>query len=49
MKNLYINRESRKGFKGWTKQRLEFLISLTSKNRRIRYKIKKELEKHTMY
>ena len=47
MKNLYIHQESRKGFTGWTKQGLEFLLSLTSENRRIKYKIKKELEKHT--
>ena len=47
MKNLYIHQESRKGFRGWTKQGLEFLLSLTSENRRMKYKIKKELERHT--
>ena len=45
MNNLYIHRESRKGFRGWTKQGLEFLLSLTSENRRMKYKIKKKLEK----
>lgn len=47
MNNLYINRESRKSFRGWTKQGLEFLLSLTSENKRMKYKIKKELEKNT--
>lgn len=47
MNNLYIHRESRKGFRGWTKQGLEFLLSVTSEDRRMRYEIKKELEKHT--
>ena len=47
MKNLYINREARRNFKDWTKQGLEFLLSLTSENRRMKYKIKKELEKYT--
>ena len=47
MKNLYINREARRNFKDWTKQGLEFLLSLTSKNRIMKYKIKKELEKHS--
>jgi hypothetical protein len=47
MNNLYIHQESRKGFRGWTKQGLEFLLSLTSENRGMKYKIKKELEKYT--
>ena len=47
MKNIYIQNEAKKNFKDWTKQGLEFLLSLTSENRRIKYKIKKELEKHT--
>ena len=46
MKNLYINREARRNFKDWTKQGLEFLLSVTSEDRRMRYEIKKELEKH---
>ena len=46
MRNLYINREARRNFKNWTKQGLEILVSLTRENRRMRYKIKKELEKH---
>ena len=46
MKNIYIQNEAKKNFKDWTKQGLEFLLSLTSENRRIKYKIKKELEKH---
>ncbi len=47
MRNLYINREARRNFKDWTKQGLEFLLSVTSEDRRMRYEIKKELEKHT--
>ena len=46
LKNIYIQNEAKKGFKGWTKEGLEFLLSLTSKNNRLRYKIKKQLEKH---
>jgi hypothetical protein len=45
MKNVYIQNEARKGFKDWTKQGLEFLLSLSSKDKRIQYKIKKKLEK----
>ena len=45
LKNIYIQNEVKKGFKGWTKEGLEFLLSLTSKNKRLRYKIKKQLEK----
>ena len=47
LKNEYIYQEARKGFIGWTKEGLEFLLSLTSKDKRIRYKIKKQIEKHT--
>ena len=45
MKNIYIQNEARKGFKNWTKQGLDFLLSLTSKDKRMQYKIKKKLEK----
>ena len=47
MKNIYIQNEAKKNFKNWTKQGLEFLLSVTSEDRRMRYEIKKELEKHT--
>mgnify|MGYP000871512057 FL=1 len=47
LKNIYIQNEARKSFKGWTKEGLDFLLSLTSKNKRLRYKIKKQIEKHT--
>ena len=47
MKNIYIQNEAKKNFKDWTKQGLEFLLSVTSEDRRMRYEIKKELEKHT--
>lgn len=47
LKNIYIQNEARKGFKGWTKEGLDFLLSLTSKNKRLRYKIKRQIEKHT--
>ena len=46
LKNIYIQNEAKKGFKGWTKEGLEFLLLLTSKNKRLRYKIKKQFEKH---
>lgn len=45
MKNVYIQNEAKKSFKNWTKQGLEFLLSLTSKDKRMQYKIKKKLEK----
>ena len=45
MKNIYIQNEARKGFKNWTKQGLDFLLSLTSKDKKMQYKIKKKLEK----
>jgi hypothetical protein len=41
MKNVYIQNEAKKGFKDWTNQGLE----LSSKDKRIQYKIKKKLEK----
>jgi hypothetical protein len=47
LKNIYIQNEAKKGFKGWTKEGLEFLLSLTSKDKRLKYKIKKQFEKHT--
>lgn len=49
MKNIYIQNEARKGFKDWTKQGLDFLLSLTSKDKRMQYKIKKKLEKLKKY
>lgn len=45
LKNEYIYHESKNNFKGWTKQGLDFLLSLTSKDKRMQYKIKKKLEK----
>ncbi|WP_323586137.1 hypothetical protein [Aliarcobacter butzleri] len=47
MKNLYVYQEAKNGFVGWTKEGLEFLLSLTSKDKRLRYKIKKQIENHT--
>ena len=46
LKNIYIQNEAKKGFKGWTKDGLEFLLSLISKDKRLKYKIKKQFEKH---
>ena len=43
--NEYIYHESKNNFKGWTKEGLEFLLSLTSNEKRMKYKIKKKLEK----
>ena len=45
LKNEYIYQEARNNFKGWTKGGLEFLYSLTSKDKSLRYKIKKQIEK----
>ena len=45
LKNIYIQNEARKSFKGWTKEGLDFLLSLTSKDKRLKYKIKKQIEK----
>lgn len=47
LKNEYIYQEARNNFKGWAKEGLEFLLSLTSNDKRLRYKIKKQIEKHT--
>ena len=47
LKNIYIQNEARNNFKGWTKEGLDFLLSLTSKDKRLRYKIKKQIENHT--
>lgn len=49
MKNIYIQNEVKKDFKDWTKQGLEFLLSLTSKDKRMQYKIKKKLDKLKRY
>ena len=46
-KNEYIYQEARNNFKGWTKEGLDFLLSLTSKDKRLRYKIKKQIKNHT--
>ena len=46
LKNIYIQNEARKGFKGWTKEGLDFLLSLSNRNKRLRYKIKKQIEKY---
>lgn len=45
MKNQYICQEAKNNFKDWTKEGLEFLQSLTSKDKRMQYKIKKKLDK----
>ena len=45
LKNEYIYQEARKGFIGWTKEGLDFLLSLTSKDKRLKYKIKKQIKK----
>ncbi len=45
MKNVYIQNEAKKGFKDWTKQGLEFLLSLTSKDKReCNIKLKRSLK-----
>ena len=49
LKNIYIQNESKNNFKNWTKEGLEFLLSLTSKDKRMKYKIKKKLEKLRRY
>ena len=46
MKNVYIQNEAKNNFKDWTKQGLEFLLFITSEDRRMQYKIKKKLEKY---
>ena len=45
MKNVYIQNEAKNNFKNWTNQGLEFLLSLSSKDKKIQYKIKKKLYK----
>ena len=46
LKNIYVQNEARNNFKGWTKEGLDFLLSLTSKDKRLRYKIKKQIENY---
>ncbi len=43
LKNIYIQNEAKNNFKGWTKEGLEFLLSLTCKDKRMKYKIKREI------
>ena len=45
LKNKYIYQEAKKGFIGWTKEGLEFLLSLSNRDKRLRYKIEKQIEK----
>ncbi len=45
LKNIYIQNEVKKGFKDWTKEGLEFFLSLMNKDKRLKYKIKKEIKK----
>ena len=47
LKNIYVQNEARNNFKGWTKEGLEFLLSLSNRDKRLRYKIKKQIENHT--
>ena len=47
LKNIYVQNEARNNFKGWTKEGLEFLLSLSNRDKRLRYKIKKQIKKHT--
>jgi len=49
LKNIYIQNESKNNFKNWTKEGLEFLLSLSSKDKRMQYKIKKKLERLKRY
>ena len=45
LRNKYIFQESKNNFKNWTKEGLAFLLSLRNKDERMKYKIKKKLEK----
>jgi len=49
LKNIYIQNQSKNNFKNWTKEGLEFLLSLSSKDKRMQYKIKKKLERLKRY
>ena len=44
MKNIYIQNEAKKGFKGWTKEGLEFLLLYPSLSKRIKTKIESRLK-----
>ena len=45
LKNIYIQNEAKKGFKGWTKEGLEFLLLYPSLSKRIKTKIESKLKK----
>ncbi len=44
LKNIYIQNEAKKGFKGWTKEGLEFLLLYPSLSKRIKTKIESRLK-----
>ena len=43
LKNIYIQNEARKGFKGWTKEGLEFLLSCSEILPEIKNKVQQKL------
>ncbi len=44
LKNIYIQNEAKKWFKGWTKEGLEFLLLYSSLSKRIKTKIESRLK-----
>jgi hypothetical protein len=44
MKNIYIQNEVKKSFKGWTKEGLEFLLLYPYLSKRIKTKIESKLK-----
>ena len=44
LKNIYIQNEARKSYKGWTKEGLEFLLLYPSLSKRIKSKIESILK-----
>ena len=45
MKNIYIQNEAKKNFKGWRKQGLEFLLNIDDVNKNMKTKVKKAIDK----
>ena len=44
MKNIYIQNETKKGFKNWTKQGLEFLLHNSNLSKKIKLQIQSKLK-----
>ena len=44
MKNIYVQNEAKKNFKGWSKQGLEFLLHYSNLSKKIKLQIQSKLK-----